>query len=220
MKLHIVEARYRKKVRLPDSLIKNLPKRVMLFMAVQFLDSLDSIKEQLKKAGVNAITDKAFHSKYEAQLLGCGNNNFEKKHNFDAFLYVGDGLFHPKALAVHNSRDIHIYNPFAKKHSTLDKKEIAAIKKRQKAALAKFYSSKNIGVIISLKTSQNRYADAKKLAAKYKDKTFYFLLFNIIEFDQLENFNFVECFVNTACPRLLDDYKKFPKPVVNLDEVI
>jgi len=40
-----------------------------------------------------------------------------------------------------------------------------------------------------------------------------------LDFSQLENFNFVECFVNTACPRLIDDYDKFHKAILNIDYI-
>jgi diphthamide biosynthesis enzyme Dph1/Dph2-like protein len=41
-----------------------------------------------------------------------------------------------------------------------------------------------------------------------------------VEFQELENFPFIEVFVNTACPRIgLEDQKKFPRPVVNLADV-
>jgi diphthamide biosynthesis enzyme Dph1/Dph2-like protein len=59
---------------------------------------------------------------------------------------------------------------------------------------------------------------AHDLERKYPDKKFYLLLFDTLDFAQLENFNFIECFVNTACPRIsYDDSEKFAKKVVDVN---
>ena len=42
----------------------------------------------------------------------------------------------------------------------------------------------------------------------------------IVAFAELENFPFIECFVNTACPRIAyDEADKIGKAVVNVDEI-
>jgi len=42
------------------------------------------------------------------------------------------------------------------------------------------------------------------------------LLYDDLDWGSLENFPFIECFVNTMCPRIAyDDYHKLPKPVVD-----
>ncbi|MBI2112760.1 diphthamide synthesis protein, partial [Candidatus Woesearchaeota archaeon] len=52
-------------------------------------------------------------------------------------------------------------------------------------------------------------------------KKFYFFVDNTISYGQLENFPFVEVWVNTACPRIgLDDQEAFRKGVLNLKDVL
>ena len=78
---------------------------------------------------------------------------------------------------------------------------------KRKAQLIKFHSSKEIGIIVSTKPGQNKLEEAKKLKNKFPDKNFYFILFDNIDYNQLENFNFIEAWVNTACPRIEEDVK-------------
>ncbi|MBU4283524.1 MAG: diphthamide synthesis protein, partial [Nanoarchaeota archaeon] len=87
-------------------------------------------------------------------------------------------------------------------------------------ALIKFLSSKEIGVILTTKPGQEQLKEAFELKNKFKDKNFYFLIFDTIDFNQLENFPFIECFVNTACPRIaLDDSIKIGKAIINLEDI-
>ena len=81
--------------------------------------------------------------------------------------------------------------------------------------MVKFYSSKNIGILVSTKTGQNRFKDAVNLKKKLKDKDCYLFAADIIDLNQLENFPFIECWVNTACPRIADDRTG----IVNIDEI-
>ena len=52
-----------------------------------------------------------------------------------------------------------------------------------------------------------------------KEKNCYIFAFDTLDFSQIENFPFVECWVNTACNRILDDYGKFPKPLIDLADL-
>ena len=123
-----------------------------------------------------------------------------------AFLYLWSGQFYPIALGL-LGQDVYILNPFDGKISKLDKKKIEIYKKRKKGVMIKFLSGKNIGVLISTKQGQ-KYSMKKLefLEKKYKDKKFYFFITDNIDFSQLENFPFIDSWVNTACPRLEDDF--------------
>ena len=228
MKTIFIEARYKGKITLPNKLIDKLPNSpasVALFTTVQFISSLKNIKKQLIKNNKKTILIKTKHTKYDGQILGCNTDDFSgeiKKHKIGALLYIGDGLFHPKALLIKNKDiDIFCYNPFSKKHFRLTKKDVEIIEKKRKAGLLKFYSSEHIGVLVSLKHGQQCYKEAKKLEQKFKDKTFYYLAFDTLDFSELENFPFIECFVNTACPRIgYDDSEKMPRAVVDIGDLL
>jgi len=127
-------------------------------------------------------------------------------------------------LLLGSSKDVFIYNPFSKEFRKLPHSEVAAVKKHEKVALTKFLHADRIGVLLSVKTGQIGVQAYLKqiysLEKKFPDKKFYYLAFDTLDFSQLENFTFVDVFVNTACTRLIDDYAKFPKPIVNIEQIL
>jgi 2-(3-amino-3-carboxypropyl)histidine synthase len=185
-------------------------------MSVQFLDSLQQIKNQIENSGKEVKLFEPEHCAYEGQLLGCSIDKFDA----EAFLYIGDGQFHPKALVIKNNKPVFAYNPFSNKESIVDIGDAEKLKKRTMGAISKFLTSKNIGVLTSSKKGQYRIKDIEKLKQKYNEKNFYVFLFDSLNFDSLEDFNFVDVWVNAACPRIIDDYNKFEKPIANIKDVL
>ena len=206
-------------VKLPEKELAKLPKKICLVTVIQFHNQLSAIQKQLEKAGKKVHVPQTTHTFLEGHLLGC--NVEELKGDFEAFLYIGDGLFHPKALLIRNRKPVYVYNPITKQFFEVDRKETEEIEKKKKAALKTFYTSKEIGVLITTKIGQARLPDALKLKEKFPDKSFYFLLDNTIDFSRLEDFNFIQCYVNTACPRLgYDDTIRTEKPLIEIDELL
>jgi len=220
MKLMFVEARYKKPISIEKHVLK-LPARVGLVTTVQFIGQVKEVKSQLEKEGKKVFFGKGKHTAYQSQVLGCDVDaavSVEKK--IDAFLYIGSGMFHPIAISLKTKKDVFTFNPLTNKFNKVDKKEAEKINKRKKGALIKFLSSTEIGVIVTTKPGQQQLKQAFELKKRFKDKNFYFLMFNTIDFNQLENFPFIECFVNTACPRIaLDDSIKINKAIINLDDI-
>lgn len=214
METMFVNAYYDKEVKINKNIINKLPKTLMLFTTSQFINQLDSIKKQLTNNGKEVKTIKTGHASSEGQLLGCTNE--EIKGNFDAFFFVGTGEFHPTAL-LKNNKEIYYYNPINDNLNKINKEEIEKLARKRLGALKKFYSSRKIGFLISVKPGQNRFNDCKKIEEKYKDKEFYYLVDNTINLNSLENFPFIEVFVNTMCPRLIDDESNVT--IVNMGEI-
>jgi len=211
-----IEAKY-EKFRVPASVISKLPNTIGLFSTVQFIDSIQDIKKDIEKTGRVVKLFKGKHTKYPGQMYGC---NLEKFDGVDAFLYIGDGLFHPKALLLGNDIPAHMWDPIAEKYSVVDKGLMKEEITRQKAAYSKFLLSRKIGILVSTKPGQSYLKLALKLKEKYPDKEFFYIVMNTINFDSLEDFNFVEVWVNTACPRIgWDDTKRVAKPMVDLGSV-
>lgn len=218
MKVHFIPVRYKEKVVLPQALIQKLPKRIILFTTIQFHNQIDQWKKTLEKAGKDVHVFKPKHSVAEGHLLGCGIEKWDV--NADAFLYVGDGLFHPKALVINNDLPVYCYDPKAKKDFVLQDEDIELAKKKQKAAMSTFLMAKKVGVLVTTKYGQQRLQMAMKLKEKYPDKEFFYLLFDTLDWNSLEDFPFLECFVNTMCPRIgLDDTNKLKKPVLDIGEL-
>lgn len=203
--------------------------KIVLFASIQFVNNLDKIERQLKELGIDIISTKPARAHVSRQLLGCdsshGSLNLEGKE-FDAFLYIGDGRFHPLALVyaqkdLDEMKEIVCNDPVSKGMSLLEINDVRDLLKKYRGSLMKFFTQKNVGILITIKPGQEQYLPALALEKKFPDKKFYFFVDNNISFDQLENFNFIDVWVNTACPRIgLDDQEKFSSGVVNLSDAL
>lgn len=232
MKVLFLEAPYNNKIELSHEaltyIISRNYKTIGVYTTVQFLGSLDKIRKQLKGIEVKMVTSMPERSQHRGQLLGCDVflGNMKLPEEVDAYLYIGDGRFHPLAL-LHSQRDlvrenvkeVICYDPLHSKINVLKIEEVLGMFKRYRAGLIKFLSAKKIGVIITLKPGQEFLKMALMLEKKFPDKKFYFFVDENVSFNQLENFNFVEMWVNTACPRIaVDDAEWFSRGVINLND--
>ncbi len=225
MKMFFIETKANVDISFPAKLVSKLPKRLCLAASVQFSHQLPQLQQFLEKHGKETSLLKARHSKHLGQILGCGYSKMEfDAANTDAFLYIGDGMFHPEALLLGSDKPVFCFDPFTKKFRKLGREWADRIRKKEKGALLTFLSSDNIGVVVTVKPGQLGVQVSLKqifsLQQKFPDKKFHFLVCDTIDFTQLRNFPFVQCFVNTACHRMIDDYDKFPKPVINIEEVL
>jgi 2-(3-amino-3-carboxypropyl)histidine synthase len=229
----LIPGKYARKITIPDSIIKKLPERLILFGSVQFLNQLPNIQKQLESGGKIVVMHKSKNYLYEGlvtekgQLLGCNMENFSAKEGaeeFDAFLYIGDGVFHPKALLVNNEKDVYCYDPKIGKLAILDKKLHKEYAKRVQGAKLKFLNSKNIGLLMTTKIGQGSPKRAMRLKQKILDrwpeKQVFAFYANEISFLELENFNFIDIYVNVACSRIgHDDTSRSEKAIINIADV-
>jgi len=207
MKQLFIETKYEGELELPKVVIKKLPAKIVLAMPVQFLDFVEQVKWQLEQMGKKVVLFKSKHGKHPGQILGC--DVFKFSGDYDAFMYIGDGKFHPTALLYENDKPVYCYNPWNKKLELLDQNCLEKLQRRKKGQLLKFLSSENVGIMVTTKPGQAQLNAAEKLRnnlEKEGKKAFLFLMDNI-NFSQLENFNFIDSWVNTACPRIIEDFK-------------
>ena len=88
-------------------------------LRLQFLDSSNALVQQLQQSGRQVELFQGRHDKHPGQILGCDVMKIEK--DFDAFVYIGDGLFHPTALLYENEKTVYCYDPFGKTVQVLEK---------------------------------------------------------------------------------------------------
>ncbi len=231
MKIFFLESKYKKEVNLPKDIIDQLPEKIALGTTVQYLDKMDKVISQLEASGKKVILLQGEHSKYKGQILGCDiNQNIVKNLNeqnleYDCFLFVGDGVFHPKVMHYFindDNKKIFAFNPKSNDFSKIAESDIQTIKKRTKGALLKYLTSKNIGILVSTKPGQQRFKKSLELKEMIEgqEKNAFIMLNETLDFTELENFPFIDCFVNTMCPRIgYDDIIKFPKPVINFEDI-
>ena len=236
MKLLFLDAPYDGEVKLCKETLNYLAKKsyktVGLYASIQFCNNLDKVKKQLKKASVKIITSKAKRTHSEGQILGCDSyhNSLNLPDNklaeIDCYLYIGDGRFHPlalvygqKGLAKKNFKEVVCNDPIDNQLFLVDFDSVRGITTKYKSSLMKFLTAENIGIINTVKPGQEQLSTSYILEEKYPDKNFYHFLDDNVSFDQLENFPFIEVWVNTACPRIgFDDQEKFAKGIININD--
>lgn len=218
MEIIHIEAKYNKEIVLPEDFIAKLPKEIIFFTTVQYLDSLEAMKKQLTDNNISVKLIKPRHTRYEGQILGCSTRTI-KGYEGD-FVFIGDGIFHPKALLLHNKGQVFAYDPKTNKQNTFSHEDSEKLRKKVKGAYAKFIMSKEVGVLITTKPGQYKEKIADKLIEKYPDKTFYFFLDNTHNFGGLQDFPFVNCFVNTMCERIgYDDMDVQGISIINVEDI-
>jgi len=189
-----------------------LGEKIGLITTVQHLHKIKEVKEFLKKNMKKVIMG--------GQILGCNLKNAERIMNkVDCFLYIGTGRFHPFGALLHTKKRIICADPLTNSVTMIDEKYFEAVEKNRRIAYMKFLHADNIGVIISTKPGQFNLANARSLEKKYKDKNFYYFVCDSINLEELDNFPFIQCWINTACPRIEDDFENSKKPIINLIEL-
>lgn len=205
-----------------NPLLKNLnlkEKRIGLVANLQFLDSLKTIKESLENKGKIVKIGKGKFN--PGQILGCDISSAKEiEKDVDAFLHIGSGQFHPLGLALQTEKPVYSLN--------LEKKEIENLKQLKEKFLKQKYATqalakdaKVFGILISVKPGQLKLELAKKIKRilEEKGKKTYILVFNEIKPEKLEGLE-VDCYINTACPRItIESRTEFKKPILNPDEM-
>ena len=199
-------------------------KVIALYAAIQFVPYASSVAKTLEQAGHTVITSQPARTFVPYQILGCDLSfkNLNLSQEPDAFLYLGDGKFHPQALVLSQKtstcfKPVIRYDPIQHHHIVMTLDEIKSILKKYKGSLMKFLASDRIGVLISVKPGQQHFKPSLGLEEMYPDKTFYYFVENTIDFSKLEDFLFIQAWVNTACPRIgFDDNVHLTPSMVNL----
>lgn len=195
-------------IKIPIDCLDKLPEKIGIVTTIQHLHKMDEVKEQFGDRCIIA-----------GQVLGCRTPKAEKiKDEVDAFLFIGGGVFHPVAVALNTGKDVYTYNPFTKIFGKVKEEEIKEFKKKKNISMVKYLSSERIGILVTTKSGQNNISKAIKLKKKLdeKGKEVFVFGFDTLNPTDLENFPFIECWVNSGCPRIADR-----KPsIININEVI
>jgi 2-(3-amino-3-carboxypropyl)histidine synthase len=201
--------------------IWKLPDRIGLLTTVQHISQLGKVKSFLENSEKKVFIGKGKKTMHAGQILGCDFGAAKSvSDKVDAFLYIGTGRFHPLGAVLYTGKKVIVIDPLSREMKEYTKKDAEQTEKRKKGALLKFYSAKRIGIIVSTKPGQQRMKDALELKKRLKDKECYVFLTDILDFSELENFPFIECYVNTMCPRIgLDDTVRAAKPIVNIEDI-
>ena len=187
-------------VRLDQEMLRALPKPIGIVTTVQHKNSLKNFK--LK------------NTFFLGTILGC-DLTAVKNVKVKSYLFVGTGSFHPINLALKTNLPVFILDPFTKVISELDQSKVKDYRTRKKTNYLKFLRAKTIGILVSSKPGQQNLSIAIKLKKKL-DKDSYIFIADTFDTASLVDFNFVDCFVNTACPRLPESSSV---PMINAEDL-
>ncbi|PIN68892.1 hypothetical protein COV93_07625 [Candidatus Woesearchaeota archaeon CG11_big_fil_rev_8_21_14_0_20_43_8] len=152
------------------------------------------------------------------QVLGC-NQDVCLDTDVSCFLYVGTGRFHPLGIAARTGKKVFCFNPLDSSVTEISSDDVSVFEKKMKRAASLFLSKDKIGILVSTKSGQMM-KNIPDLEKRYPDKKFYTFACSTLDFSELENFSFVDLWVNTMCPRIgYDDTKRSERPIVNISDI-
>lgn len=169
--------------------LKIKEKKIGLISAIQYIDYLEKAKEILEEKGHKVSI--------AGQMVGCNASN-ALKLKVDAFVFIGSGEFHPLELSK-ITKEIYLVNPFSGKVSKFSKEDLKKLENKQKGKIKKYLMANKIGILVSTKPGQEHLKNAIYFAENCGKEAYIFLANDI---DNLEDFNNIDVWVNTACPRI------------------
>lgn len=191
------------------------------------INQMDEIKSILEKKNKKVIISKGSgRCKNPGQILGCDVTSLNKtiEQGVDCVIYFGAGRFHAFAPgAMENKMEVPFFwvNPFSNEIKKVNE-EIDRIQKQRRISIMKASEAKVYGVLVSSKIGQHNLKRALEIKEKVekKGKKAIIIYGNTFDFVSLNNFvPPIECFINTACPRIVDDQNKFNVPIINYKEL-
>ncbi len=205
MKLLHIHAKSIVSVKLTPSALKQLPeKKFGVLTTIQHLHKINDVLAQLKTAVLGG------------QLIGCNASSAERiADKVDAFLFVGTGVFHPIQVALKTGKEVWLWNPVSKQLGKLVDSVIEDFQRKKQGSLNKFLHAKKVGIIVSTKIGQKNLMRAFDLA-DMKGKDYFVFACDELDVNRLEDFNFIDMWVSTACPRIADEKIN----IINIDDLV
>ncbi len=191
--------------------------KIGLSTTVQHSHQFEEMKKFFENNGKIVLAESGYWATKPGQVLGCDAIGMQKvEGKVDAIVFIGNGMFHPLAIDV--KKPVIMYNVYDGSVKRVNE-EIALLKKKRKAAILKALNCKKFGIMVSTKVGQFNLAQANwaKKELQKRDLECAILAANELEPITLNNFMTFDCFVNTACPRMVDDQDEFGKPLLNID---
>ncbi len=181
-------------------------KRIGLLTTIQHLVVLSDVKIALENQGMEALIG--------GQVIGCWFANAEKiADRVDAFLYIGSGRFHPLGIG---NRKIYSLDTERMKVEQID---TSSIEKRRYANIYNAKGARTFAILVTTKKGQNELlgkAEKIKETIKRNGRDAFVLVMNEINDAALAGV-MADTFVNTACPRIVEDH--FSKPIINTEDL-
>jgi 2-(3-amino-3-carboxypropyl)histidine synthase len=192
-------------------------KTIALVTTVQHAHQIPQMKAFFAAQGFTVLTETGYWATQHGQILGCDALGVKKLDpRVDAVVYVGDGMFHP--LGIESTKPIFAFNPYTQQVRPMNA-EIERLQKKRKGSLAAAVTANRFAILVSTKVGQFNLHGAewakKELHARGREAAI--LVANELDPISLNNFRSFDCYVNTACPRIVDDTIEFGKPILSIE---
>ena len=190
-----------------------ISKDIGLVTTVQHTHMVPVITEYLVSRGITCHSvEGGGRAPNPGQVLGC-SYGAARKCNKKEILFVGTGQFHPLGVQLATGARVIALDPYCR---TVEIVNADRFLRRRFALIEVAKRSGNFGIILTLKSGQQRRQLAERLAMMRKDA--FIVAVREVSPDELLNLGF-SCYVNTACPRLAyDDQDRFSVPVISPQE--
>ncbi len=197
--------------------------RIGLLATVQYVNALDEVKEFLLKAGKTVVVGNSGRLPYGGQVIGCDYSNATSiSQEVDAFLMICGGRFHAIGVRLATGKLTVVADPYEGR-AYLVEGEARRVLKQRWASITEAKGAEVFGVIIGLKPGQMRIKRALEVKRRIEEKGRRAVLLAVKEVtpEGLEQFQGIDAFVNTTCPRLsLDDAPRFRRPILTANEAL
>ncbi|ELA41948.1 diphthamide biosynthesis enzyme Dph1/Dph2 domain-containing protein [Vittaforma corneae ATCC 50505] len=204
-------------------IIKNFAGTIAIIGTIQFNSSVNRLKrmiDQSKLDGKLELNVPQVKPLSPGEILGCTSPVISGVNDV---IYIGDGRFHLESAMIRNpALNFYKYCPFTRKLSQefYDYEKMKVFRERE---IKRAFEGRSFGVILgSLGRQGNKHVFrnvAKRIESfgKYK---IYKIVLDEINQDLLDNFDFVDAFVQVSCPRLSIDWGVcYRKPLLSPFEV-
>ncbi len=202
--------------------LESLPKKVGLLATVQYLGLLPRMRALLESSGREVLIGEGDRRIcHPGQVLGCNCTAAESvSDGADAFLFIGEGDFHPLAAAFGMRQQVMVLNPVTGEVRDMAEARDRILRKRF-AAIQRAAQAQTFLVIVCSKTGQNRSEDASRITGMLRShgRTAFKVVMEEINPMSLMAYR-VDAYVNTACPRIaMDDSARYERPMLTIPEV-
>jgi 2-(3-amino-3-carboxypropyl)histidine synthase len=202
--------------------LMDLPQSIGLLATIQYIDLIPVVKTILESTGRTVLVGTGDRRiAYPGQVLGCNCSSAEAVlDEVDAFLFLGEGDFHPLAAAFGVKKDVFVLNPVTKELRDMSEIRDRILRKRF-AAIQSAKDAQSFLVIVCSKVGQDRSAEADKVIDKIRShglKAYKAVMEEITPMSLMAYR--VDAYVNTACPRVaMDDSAKYERPMLTIPEL-
>ena len=189
---------------------------VGLVATVQHVHALEEARAVLRRAGKAASISKILRLDAAPGLvLGCEFGAARALHD-DEILFIGSGGFHPAGIALYTGKRVIAADPFTRQVRVFEPDEL---RKKRYMVIARALDAQSFGVLVGTKSGQCKLEDALAVQRKAiaRGRNAYVIALDEICEEKLLGYA-VDAFVNTACPRLVEDLVPFKKPVLTVGE--